>query len=334
MKFDVVRMAGEEAISGRRFVAVRWAAVPFLLLVVAATDVVVAQTLYKYRGPDGEWIFSDRQPENNNVDTEQRTLVQRSKRANLSVTNALVGNNVELTAHNEFYAPMEVAVSFGELAGIQHPGPEAKLRWVVPANSDRVLIRLPILDSTGAAQIEFKYSYLPGDPGASHQPDRAYRVPFSVGKNYPISQAYPDSMTHQAPDSRHAVDIAMPIGTDVFAARGGVVFDVASKNYRAGLDPHREGQAANIIFILHDDGTFAIYAHLNWNSIRVNPGDRVQTGEYIADSGNTGFSSGPHLHFAIQKNAGFEITSLPVEFKGANSSRVEPMTGQMLMAYP
>ncbi|MCH6552723.1 MAG: M23 family metallopeptidase, partial [Acidobacteria bacterium] len=68
----------------------------------------------------------------------------------------------------------------------------------------------------------------------------------------------------------------MPVGTDVVAARGGIVFEVASNNFRGGLNLQRDGRSANIVRILHDDGTFAIYAHLNWNSIRVRPGDRVR----------------------------------------------------------
>jgi len=125
----------------------------------------------------------------------------------------------------------------------------------------------------------------------------------------------------------------MPIGTDIMAARGGVVFDVAASNFSGGLDPERDGPRANVVRILHDDGTYAIYAHLNTNTIRVKPGDRVERGEYIADSGNTGFSSGPHLHFAVVRNAGMRIESVPVLFYGQNAERIVPATGAFLTAY-
>jgi murein DD-endopeptidase MepM/ murein hydrolase activator NlpD len=326
-------MGGGASISARSGKQYRWTVVPLLVMATVACDLVLAQTLYKYRGPDGEWVFSDRPPDNDGVVTEQRGLSQRGKRATLLVIHTLVGNAVEVTARNGFYAPMEVAIVLGEMTGIEYPDPKKKLRWVIPANGQMTLLSLPLLNGEAPLSVDFKYSYLPGDPDVSHRPGRAYRAPFSVGKRFSITQAYPDAMTHQALDSRYAVDIAMPIGTDVVAARGGIVFDVAANNYRSGLDPHRDGSAANVIFILHDDGTFALYAHLNWNSIRVNPGDRVKSGEYIADSGNTGFSTGPHLHFAVQRNTGFEIRSLPVAFKGVNSSEVEPATGKTLTAY-
>ena len=52
------------------------------------------------------------------------------------------------------------------------------------------------------------------------------------------------------------------------------------------------------------------------DSIRVQPGQRVARGEYIANSGNTGFSSGPHLHFAVFKTkSGKERQTFPIKFK-------------------
>ena len=86
--------------------------------------------------------------------------------------------------------------------------------------------------------------------------------------------------------------------------------------------------------ILHDDGTYALYAHLNTNTIRVKPGDHVQRGQYIADSGNTGYSSGPHLHFAVIRNAGLRPESVPVTFQGPQEgSSITPTAGTLLTAY-
>ena len=136
-------------------------------------------------------------------------------------------------------------------------------------------------------------------PEATHRPHLAFRSPFAIASIYPVTQAYPEVATDSTPDRFFAIDVAMPIGTDIFAARDGIVFDVASNHFRGGLDPVRDGPSANVVRILHEDGTYAIYAHLNTNSIRVKPGDRVQRGEYIAESGNNGFSNGPHLHFAV-----------------------------------
>ena len=119
----------------------------------------------------------------------------------------------------------------------------------------------------------------------------------------------------------------------MFAARAGVVFNVSSDNFTGGTDPEHDGPLATVVQILHDDGTYAVYAHLNWNTIRVTAGDRVVRGQYIADSGNTGFSSGPHLHFAVLRNGGMQIRSLPVRFKGSGSNAVQAASGELLRAY-
>jgi len=290
------------------------------------------QSLYKYRGENGEWIYSDRPPDDNRA-VEVRQLESAAADGAVTVSYRFVGDGIELIAANQFHAPIELKLLIETIRGLDYPDPDKELRWILPPRSETVLIGLDLLDTGPAPFLAYRFEYLAGDPDAVHRPDSAYRVPFSIASNHPVSQAYPDVVTHTSPDSYFAVDLAMPVGTDIFAAREGVVFDVASTNFRNGLDSERDGPAANVVRILHGDGTYAIYAHLNWNSIRVKPGDRVQRGEYIADSGNTGYSSGPHLHFAVVRNTGLRIESVPVVFEGANSARVTPATGMVLTAY-
>jgi len=76
-----------------------------------------------------------------------------------------------------------------------------------------------------------------------------------------------------------------------------------------------------------------VYAHLQMNTVRVRPGQRVQRGEYLANSGNTGFSSGPHLHFVVLRNAGLRSESVPVTFAGPGGAAVSPRSGRSLTAY-
>jgi murein DD-endopeptidase MepM/ murein hydrolase activator NlpD len=125
----------------------------------------------------------------------------------------------------------------------------------------------------------------------------------------------------------------MPVGTNVFAARGGVVIEVTSDYFENGTDINVDGPRANLLRVLHDDGTMSLYGHLNWNSIRVVPGQRVQRGEYLADSGNTGFSTGPHLHFVVQRNRGGAIESVPVEFAGVGGAPVTLRAGGRYTAH-
>jgi len=325
-------MAGGAQILGRSPAIAAIVFLPIAALALLGISYSQAQTMYKYRGEDGEWIYTDRKPMGEKQ-VEVSQLEFSFVAPEFSVTHEVHGTSIEFFAHNDFYAPIEVRLEFVEITGVSYPAPDQILRWVIDPRSDQLLLNLEALQGVEAPYVEYQFEYIPGDPTAQHQADTVYRAPFAAGLSFPITQAYPDVITHKTLDSVYAVDIAMPVGTDIFAARGGVVFDVASDNYRGGLDRSRDGQGANIIRILHDDGTFSLYAHLNWNSIRVKPGDRVRTGQYIADSGNTGFTSGPHLHFVVQKNAGLKLQALPIVFKGPDSTSIVPVAGDELVAY-
>jgi len=327
-----MRSKGQMTVGGDRELAPDkglWIALGALLI---ASGLCAAQELYKYRGPDGEWMYADRPPADGSI-AEIRQLQQGSAEVEISVTHEFEGRQVALTAHNQSYAPVEMLVTIRTIRGLEFPDPDQELRWVVPARSDLVLVHLDLLEGVRSPLLEYQYQYLAGDPRAEHKATQAYRVPIAISSAYPVTQAFPEIATHMTRDSQYAVDLAMPIGTDIFAARDGVVFDVAASNFRGGLDPERDGPAANVVRILHADGTIGIYAHLNTNTIRVQPGDFVRRGQYIADSGNTGFSSGPHLHFAVVRNAGMRMESVPVTFLGANSSSVVPASGMTLTAY-
>jgi murein DD-endopeptidase MepM/ murein hydrolase activator NlpD len=79
----------------------------------------------------------------------------------------------------------------------------------------------------------------------------------------------------------------------------------------------------NFVLIRHDDGTLAHYCHLKKNGVLVKVGQQVETGQPIARSGNTGFSSGPHLHFCIFKTrSGRERESIPVRFRTTEHAAV------------
>jgi murein DD-endopeptidase MepM/ murein hydrolase activator NlpD len=82
------------------------------------------------------------------------------------------------------------------------------------------------------------------------------------------------------------VDIAAPIGTPIYAATSGVV--------------KRAGAATGFglaVYILGTDGAVTVYGHVNRYFVEV--GDRVSAGEQIAEVGNRGQSTGPHLHFEV-----------------------------------
>jgi murein DD-endopeptidase MepM/ murein hydrolase activator NlpD len=329
MRFDEKQMAGNATQSVKRS---HTGLLLATLLLLTLGNSAFTQALYKYRGPDGEWIYTDRAPQEN-TQVEIRELPTGMTDPRVTVYHEFTDGKFNLIARNEYYAPVEVILALDSLDNISLPRPDYENRWVVAPRSRSLLMQLDMLEVTSPADASYRHVWLPGDPESEHTPTEPYRAPFAIANRYPISQAFPVGITHKTPDSYYAVDIVMPVGTNVYAARAGIVFEVASTNFRGGIDPDKDLPAANVIRILHDDGTYAVYAHLNWNTIRVQPGDTVERGEYIADSGNTGFSTGPHLHFAVIRNKGLRLESVPVKFLGHNSNAVAPETGNELVAY-
>lgn len=301
-------------------------------ILLAASGISLAQALYKYRGPDGEWIYTDRAPETD-ADAEVRELPNGLKKPEVSLAYRLVGRQIQFHATNEFHAPVELVLVLDVLENVERPPADHPMNWLLAPRSQTELLQLDAVGEVGVPNISYRFLYLHGDPNAVHRIDRPYRAPFAIANKFKVSQAPPIRVTHNTADSFYAVDFAMPVGTDVYAARGGTVIEVASTNFRAGSNPGEKGASANLVRILHDDGTIGVYAHLNWNTIRVKPGDKVKRGEYIADSGNTGFSTGPHLHFVVLRNVGGHLESLPVVFEGPNEDKVRPVFGEQLTAY-
>ena len=335
MKLDARKTAGSASISGSCHNAdscSRTIALLISAILLLNAGLGLAQTLYKYKGTNDEWVYTDRAPEDEES-TETQYLPTGDKDPEVLVEHRLVGRQIQLSARNDFHAPVELVLALDELQDVKPPPPDRSLRWVLPPRSDTELIQFDTLDGSEAPFVGYRFIYLHGSPDAEHITERPYRAPFAMANKFMVSQAFPIGITHNAADSYFAVDFVMPIGTDIYAAREGTVVEVASTNFRAGPDPEEEGASANIVRILHEDGTFAIYAHLNWNTIRVKPGDKVKRGEYIADSGNTGFSTGPHLHFVVLRNKGMRVESLPVLFEGPSGVDIEPQAGRELTAY-
>ena len=298
-----------------------------LLLAVAGLQ---AQGLYRYRDAEGNWVYADRRPDDGRA-VEQLPLSEAASVPEVTITRRLVDARVEIVADNGCYCPAEVAVRLLEPRNVEKSTP-ALARVVAAARRETVVMTLLPANPAEPIRTGFQYQAVLGEPDASHRADQPYRAPFALARAFRVSQAAPTHITHREPSSFNAVDIEMPVGTQIYAARGGTVIEVASRFFEGGPDPSK-ARNANIVRVLHPDGTMAIYAHLNWDSIRVKPGQVVRRGEYIADSGNTGFTTGPHLHFAVQRNAGMRLESVPIEFSGPAGTRVTAQTGATLTAY-
>jgi murein DD-endopeptidase MepM/ murein hydrolase activator NlpD len=146
-----------------------------------------------------------------------------------------------------------------------------------------------------------------------------YRVPWADGLSFMFTQVPGGRITsHFTKATRHAVDIAMPEGIPIVAARSGVVEAVEA---RYGASPEEEPLTyeGNFVLVRHADGTAASYAHLRYRGVAVAVGETLEAGQLLAYSGATGDVEAPHLHFAVtrteQNSSGWrEEVSVPVKF--------------------
>jgi hypothetical protein len=116
---------------------------------------------------------------------------------------------------------------------------------------------------------------------------------------YPITQHFGENpQWYPLTKGHNGIDWGIPLRTSIFATLPGTIIRVAS-------DPNGYG---NHIRISHGDGLVSLYGHMDahhYTSLEV--GDEVKAGQFIGYSGNTGRSTGPHLHFEVRRgNVAFD----------------------------
>src|SRR5678810_311152 len=120
---------------------------------------------------------------------------------------------------------------------------------------------------------------------AAASAEELYRLPWSEGLSFMFTQVSDGRITtHITKATLHAVDIAMPEGIAVLAARAGVVEAVEAR-HGAGADDGPLTYEGNFVRVRHADHTAAIYAHLRHQGVAIIPGERVAAGQLLGYSG-------------------------------------------------
>jgi len=157
----------------------------------------------------------------------------------------------------------------------------------------------------------YKYHFVFGVPSSLPTVDYIYALPYA-GNSFEVGQSYFGIHSHRAgSQEQYAVDFNMPEGTPLRAARPGTVIAYRDDSTSSG-DSVDFIECSNYIHIKHDDGTYAVYAHLRPGGVCVRLGDSVRKGTVIGYSGSTGWASCPHLHFMVYRvvNA-YDVQSVP-----------------------
>ena len=271
----------------------------------AVSDQAAALTIYKYTDGNGVVTYSDQAAPGAQVFVFRERMVERlDNQVKLETRKHEAGET--LLVRNDLYAPVQIELKLLDLDNVVG-APSKPIDWVLPPRSKIRLATLAPRDASKPLRYTPKLRYALGDPRLLPTQQR-YPLPWRGGP-FRLTQGANGKYSHFTPKGRYAMDIAMPEGTLIVAARGGVVVKTENRQSGRGNNP-----SGNYVRILHDDGTMGVYLHLMKGSVRVEEGRRVEAGSLIARSGNTGNSTGPHLHFVVQRNVGLALESIPFNF--------------------
>ena len=130
-----------------------------------------------------------------------------------------------------------------------------------------------------------------------------YWLPYQKGNKYLFVQGANSSFSHK---DELSFDFKMKSGSEICAARAGTIIEAKSDSDIGGLKEEFLNDG-NHILIQHEDGSIAKYWHLKLNGVIVKVGDKVEKGQLIGYSGNTGYTAFPHLHFQLIDVNGMQI---------------------------
>ncbi|HEB56224.1 MAG TPA: M23 family metallopeptidase [Gammaproteobacteria bacterium] len=252
------------------------------------------------------------------------------KKPQVTLINRGTDSHPIFDVYNDYYGPIEFELSADEFVNMKSE-PVLPIRKVIPAKATVQLCRLTQISPHDPWSYTYSTRYVPGKPGVRHLTGKPYGLPFGEIQQFVISQGFKGRRSHQTLATKYAIDIDMPEGTEILAMRSGRVMEIT----RARLNNDPKSVPALQIRILHQDGTMGLYAHLKKGSIAVHEGQRVHRGQLIAASGPS-YKEGvkPHLHFALQRNAGMQLESIPFQIISFSGSAITPKVGLRLRHSP
>ena len=225
--------------------------------------------------------------------------------------------DIVIFAKNIGYCPLTVDIQFPELINMD-TDVSLPFTAVVPTRSEKYKLMTVSPSKTlksGRMSYRYSFNYNVGDIlNAKHDDAYEYLLPFSSNQSYIVGQGYGGRFSHQ---NMNCLDFNMDVGSKVCAAREGTVIRVKEDSNTGCKSASCQGKA-NYIVIYHEDGTSARYIHLKHNGSKVKIGDKVKAGDVIGYSGNTGWSSGPHLHFEVNQPGKNIVYTVPTKFKTKN----------------
>ena len=293
-----------------------------------------AKKLYKYQDEKGRWYYTDKAPSSRLSQEIKVEVRQISVEPKQRVWLNQIGKKrqPEFVIRNDFFGPIEVEVALSKHDNVLAT-PGLPRKFVIEPGVSQPLFGLGAINVYQGWRYSLNFHYSLGKPSARHDWQAVYFPPIASYRKFRITQSFNGPFSHTDEQNKYAVDLSMPEGSEVHAARAGVVMSLENDFFKGGVDKQAYKARANSIRILHEDGSMAVYAHLQVERAQVYEGMQVEAGQLIAFSGNTGFSTGPHLHFSVQVNQGMQLVSVPFKFSDIQGQTSEPRAGQWLSGF-
>ncbi len=250
------------------------------------------------------------------------------------------GGRIVQTARNRYMVPVVISWSMSALDNVEATSALTGVAFLPPAASPSelgpqvVLTNLRRIDQNQRYRRELYFRARFGDPRSRPEP-YDYALPYPQGQTFAVLQGFHGEFSHRG-SNEYAVDFDCPVATPVLAARPGVVVVAHAAAQGSGTTAeYLDYKRTNFVIVRHDDGTLGEYMHLSPSSVIVKPGERVERGQPLALSGNTGFSSTPHLHFQVMTAApdGVAAISFPFTFAATQAASEEPVQGRRYTAW-
>lgn len=251
-----------------------------------------------------------------------------------------VGNQVVQIARSHYAVPIVMQWNASAFVNMEPTGPADGVVVLPPASKANgegkavELVTFQVPNPHKAYRRELAFHARFGDPNARPAP-YAYALPFAKKQSYAVLQGFHGTFSHRG-SNEFAIDFDCPVATTVLAARDGVVVATNASAIGSGTTPEfLDFHRVNFVLVLHDDGTLGEYMHLSPSGVIVAPGQHVARGEPLALSGNTGFSSTPHLHFQVMTAAtdGVAARSFPFDLATGPHRSESPVQGRTYFAW-
>jgi len=256
-----------------------------------------------------------------------RQLLIAKKKGGVIVYANEKNGDISFVIENLFEMHVRATLYVNEIEG--YTSKEAlPFKVVLKPKEKRSIVKLVNSDKKKAVgHFKSHLSWSKGAVDARPNLDFIYALPFKDLQR--VSQGFNGNTSHKG-NAKYAVDFALPLGTEVYAARAGKVVEIVQEHNQHGMSLKMR-QFANYLIIEHEDKTLGRYFHLSQNGVKVKLGSLVKQGDLIAISGDTGRTSGAHLHFVVTKaevyKEGYRSVSVPIKFLCSEGILTEPLNG-------